>query len=137
MSARVLFAVNGTLMRGFDLNPTLLAHDGKFVREALTQPIYRLWSIRDLHPAMMRVSEGGAKIVVELWSMPMESLPAILLDEPKGLAIGIVFIEDGSEVPGVLGESYLCEGQKDITSFGGWRAYSAWLKAASSSVYVP
>jgi hypothetical protein len=34
-------------------------------------------------------------------------------------------LADGSEALGVLGETILCEGQKEITSFGGWRAYVA------------
>jgi hypothetical protein len=28
-------------------------------------------------------------------------------------------------VLGVLGEPFLCEGQREITAFGGWRAYVA------------
>ena len=38
---------------------------------------------------------------------------------------GKVKLTDGSEVLGVLGEPILCAGQKEITSFGGWRAYTA------------
>ena len=53
----VLVAVNGGLMRGFDLNRNLLAVNGTFVRETATEPAYRLWSINDRHPAMVRVKE--------------------------------------------------------------------------------
>jgi len=41
------------------------------------------------------------------------------------LSIGKVTLADGSEVLGVLGEPVLCEGQIEITSFAGWRAYTA------------
>jgi hypothetical protein len=34
-------------------------------------------------------------------------------------------LADGSEVLGVLGEPSICEGQKDITTAGGWRSYIA------------
>jgi hypothetical protein len=34
-------------------------------------------------------------------------------------------------VLGVLGEPILCEDQKEISSFGGWRAYTASLKSRS------
>jgi hypothetical protein len=62
---------------------------------------------------------------VEIWAVPPAGLSAILLKEPPGLSIGKVKLADGSEVLGVLAEPALCEGQKEITSFGGWRAYTA------------
>jgi hypothetical protein len=55
-------AVNGTLMRGLELNDNLQQVGAVFIRETLTAPIYRLWSIDDHHPAMIRVSEGGRSI---------------------------------------------------------------------------
>ena len=51
----VLLAVNGTLMRGLELNPNLLEVGATFVRETTTEPCYRLWSINDRHPGMVRV----------------------------------------------------------------------------------
>jgi hypothetical protein len=36
-----------------------------------------------------------------------------------------VTLTDGDEVLGVLGEPILCEGQREITRHGGWRAYRA------------
>ena len=125
MTPTILLAVNGTLMRGLELNPNLLAAGGTFVREACTEAAYRLWSIEDRHPAMVRVSSGGATVAVEVWSVPAEGLAFILISEPPGLTIGKVRLEDGSEVLGVLGEPALCEFQKEITEFGGWRAYTA------------
>jgi gamma-glutamylcyclotransferase (GGCT)/AIG2-like uncharacterized protein YtfP len=119
----VLLAVNGTLMRGLELNPNLLAAGAVFVRETTTAAAYRLWSIGDRHPAMVRVTGGGAPIAVELWSVPAPGVTSILEKEPAGLAIGKVTLADGSVVLGVLGESAACEGQKEITEFGGWRAY--------------
>lgn len=123
MSSGVLLAVNGTLMRGLELNPNLLAVHATFVREAATEPAYRLWSINDRHPGMIRVASGGVAVSVEVWSVPADGLASILLKEPPGLSIGKVRLEDGSEVLGVLAEPILCESQKEITSFGGWRAY--------------
>ncbi|HEU5194738.1 MAG TPA: glutamyl-tRNA amidotransferase, partial [Methylomirabilota bacterium] len=92
-------AVNGTLMRGLDLNGNLLAVGASFVREARTAPHYRLWSIGDRHPAMVRVANGGAAIALELWSIPAAGLASII--------------------------PILCEGQREITAHGGWRAYVA------------
>jgi len=125
ISQNVLLAVNGTLMRGLELNPNMLAVGATFVREAKTQAAYRLWSINDRHPAMIRVKDGGVAIDVEVWAVPPSGLASILLKEPPGLSIGKVKLADGEEVLGVLGEPALCEDQKEITEFGGWRAYRA------------
>jgi gamma-glutamylcyclotransferase (GGCT)/AIG2-like uncharacterized protein YtfP len=124
MSAQnILLAVNGTLMRGLKLNPNMLAVGATFVQETKTEPAYRLWSINDCHPAMIRVREGGMAVDVEVWSVPASGLASILLNEPPGLTIGKVKLTSGEEVLGVLGEPILCEGQKEITLFGGWRGY--------------
>jgi len=120
-----LLAVNGTLMRGLALNPNLLRAGATFVREDETDACYRIWSIGDRHPAMVRTPGQGARVAVEIWDVPSEGLAGILLGEPPGLAIGKVVLRDGSIVLGVLGEPFLCEGQREITHFGGWRAYIA------------
>ncbi|MBF2027768.1 MAG: glutamyl-tRNA amidotransferase [Oscillatoriales cyanobacterium C42_A2020_001] len=121
----VHLAVNGTLMRGLELNGNMHQVNATFVREALTEPTYRLWSISDRHPAMQRVAHNGREIVVEIWAVPVEGFATLLRLEPPGLCIGKVKLADGEEVLGVLGEAILCEGQKDITAYGGWRAYIA------------
>jgi hypothetical protein len=117
------FAVNGTLMRGLELNPNLQKIGAVFVREATTAPIYRLWSIHDRHPAMLRVNQGGKAIALEIWALSLAAIAKVLLSEPAGLCIGKVQLSDGQEVLGVLGEPFLCEQQLDITAYGGWRSY--------------
>jgi glutamine phosphoribosylpyrophosphate amidotransferase len=122
----VLLAVNGTLMRGLELNHNMVAAKATFVRETDTEPVYRLWTINDEHPAMLRVTDGtGAKVRVEVWSVPTAGLVGILLNEPPGLCIGKVRLDDGSIVLGVLGEPALIEGHREITAYGGWRSYLA------------
>jgi carbamate kinase len=119
-----LLAVNGTLMRGLKLSPNMAAAGATFVRETATEPAYRLWTINDDHPAMIRVTDGsGVAVQVEVWSVPAAGLAGILLKEPPGLAIGKVRLADGSTVLGVLGENALVEGQREITAHGGWRNY--------------
>jgi hypothetical protein len=112
-------------MRGLELNGNLLAIGATFLREAMTEPSYRLWSIGDRHPAMLRVKEGGVAIALEVWDVPVTGLATLLIQEPAGLCIGKVRLSDGEEVLGVLGEPFLCEGQREITRYGGWRAYIA------------
>ncbi|WP_036478726.1 glutamyl-tRNA amidotransferase [Myxosarcina sp. GI1] len=123
MDKTLNLAVNGGLMRGFKDNKNLLDVNATFVKEAKTKPIYRLFSINDIHPAMMRVETGGRAIAVEVWAVPPAGLATILLQEPPGLCIGKVRLADGAEVLGVVGESICCENSKDITQYGGWRNY--------------
>jgi len=119
-----LLAVNGTLMRGLELNRNLLDIDATFVREDATAACYRLFSIDDRHPAMLRTAPGnGSSVALEIWNVPLAGLARVLLNEPPGLCIGKVVLRDESVVLGVLGEPFLCEGRLEITRYGGWRAY--------------
>ncbi len=121
----IQLAVNGTLMRGLPLNGNLLQIGGRFVREAQTAACYRLWSIKDVHPGMVRVGQGGSAIALEIWEIPALGLSQLLLQEPPGLSVGRILLAEGEEVLGILAEPYLCEGQLEITAWGGWRAYMA------------
>ncbi|MGF1566920.1 MAG: glutamyl-tRNA amidotransferase [Nodosilinea sp.] len=118
-------AVNGTLMQGLELNQNLIEVGAEFLYEATTTADYRLWSIHDVHPAMVRVSQGGCAVALEVWRVPDTGLIQVLLQEPPGLCIGKVTLSHGETVLGVLGEPFLCEGQKEISELGGWRAYLA------------
>lgn len=121
-------AVNGTLMRGLALCPNLLNVGAQFEREARTEATYRLWTIDDNYPAMVKVKVGGTAVAVEVWQVPLAGLGIVLSQEPPGLAIGKVTLEDGEEVLGVIGEPLTVEGKKEITAFGGWRAYQESLQ---------
>jgi len=110
-------------MRGLELNANLLTVGATFLREAVTEPTYRLWSIGDRYPAMIRVATGGVAIAVEVWDLPPAGLSEILWQEPPGLCIGKVRLADGETVLGVLGEAIACEGQREITQWGSWREY--------------
>src|SRR5262245_9199567 len=129
----VALAVNGTLMRGLELNANMIDAGATFVCEAMTAPTYRLWSIDDRHPAMIRTATAGRSIAVEVWAVPPEGLARILLQEPSGLCVGKVKLADGKEVLGVLGEPLLVEGQREITDLGGWRAYLATKKGSDAT----
>ena len=121
-------AVNGTLMRGLELNGNLLDVGARFVREAKTDNAYRLYSINDRHPAMYRVAEGGGgQIELEIWELDGDGIASVLEKEPPGLCVGKVVLSDGSIVLGVLGEPHIFEGQKEITNHGGWRHYAGEL----------
>ena len=126
----VKLAVNGTLMRGLPLEKNLLDAGAFFLREAATAPCYRLWSINDNNPAMLRVDPAdpqAVSVAVEVWQVPAARLASVLMKEPEGLSVGKVTLSDGEVVLGVIGEPELFRGQKEISSYGGWRSYIASL----------
>ena len=126
----VKLAVNGTLMRGLPLEKNLLDAGAIFLREAATAPCYRLWSINDNNPAMLRVDPAdpqAVSVAVEVWQVPAAGLASVLMKEPEGLSVGKVTLSDGEVVLGVIGEPELARGQKEISSYGGWRSYIATL----------
>lgn len=125
---RRLLAVNGTLMRGLPLEKNLHGVGATFSEETRTAACYRLWSVNGAYPAMLRALPGdpaAGEIAVELWHVPAAGVATLLAGEPDGLCIGRVLLCDGRSVFGVLGEPAAVEGQPEITSLGGWRAYLA------------
>ena len=121
----IQIAVNGTLMRGLELNEDLLQAGAKFIRETRTDSNYRLWSNNDRHPGMLRSNDRGKEIDLEIWELSAESLVTILNQEPPGLCLGQITLADGQSILGILAEPYLVENQKEISKWGGWRAYTS------------
>lgn len=118
-------AVNGTLMRGLELEANLVNTGARFVREDYTERAYRLFSIDDIHPGMVRVPASGLEgipvsVAVEIWCVPSSSVAKLLAKEPSGLSIGKINLRDGrSPILGVLAEPTLIVGKKDISDFPG------------------
>jgi gamma-glutamylcyclotransferase (GGCT)/AIG2-like uncharacterized protein YtfP len=113
--------VNGTLMRGLALHANL---DGaKFLGEATTAPIYRIFSIGDVHPGMFEVADGGVSVPGELYRVPLQVWRAVEAGEPPGLYLGWVTLLPGRQVLGILYPRELAVHHRDISAFGGWREY--------------
>jgi gamma-glutamylcyclotransferase (GGCT)/AIG2-like uncharacterized protein YtfP len=114
--------VNGTLMRGLALHHNLAG--AEFLGEFRTAPIYRLYSISDLHPGMFEVETGGVSVAGEMYRMSDDIWQRVESGEPPHLYRGPVKLSNGRTVGGILFPRVLAEGQhKDISEFGGWRAY--------------
>jgi len=116
--------VNGTLMRGLKLHANL---DGaEFLGEARTAPRYRIYSIGDVHPGMFEVAEGGISVPGEMYRLPDDVWARVEAGEPPGLYKGPVTLDDGRVMDGILFPREMAEGiHRDISAFGGWRAYVA------------
>jgi allophanate hydrolase len=79
-------------------------------------------------PGLLRVASGGGSIAVEVWDVPLAAVGSFLALIPQPLGLGSLSLADGSSVHGFICEAHALAGAKDITSFGGWRAYLASLK---------
>ncbi len=119
------FFICGSALRGQPDHGNL--GGATFVREATTKPIYRLHSVRDQHPGIYEVAEGGVAIAGEIYEMSEEQHAALLASEPPDLYEAPIQLEDGTSVAAMVYPRELIEqrGFKDISHFGGWAAYKA------------
>lgn len=119
-------AVCGAHMTGLPLNHQLTELNATFVKATKTAQIYRLYEVPDKvppRPGMVRDTQNGTSLELEVWSMPLENFGAFMIQISEPLGIGTVILEDGSSVYGFLCESDPIKDAKEITSYGGWRAY--------------
>jgi allophanate hydrolase len=114
-----LFCI-GAHMSGLTLNPQLTELGGRFVRQALTAPHYRLFALGE-RPGLLR-DVSGAAIAGEVWALPTAAIGALLARVPAPLCFGEVGLQDGPCL-GFLAEAAGVIGAQDITEFGGWRAF--------------
>lgn len=119
--SKTLF-VNGTLMRGLALHKNL--EGAEFLGEFRTKPLYRLFSINDVHPGMYRVEQGGVSVAGEMYCMSDETWAKVEAGEPPHLYCGPVELDDGRVVDGILyPQEQIKPEHVEISSFGDWRLY--------------
>ena len=125
--------VVGAHLTGMPLNHELTALGGRLIDQTSTTPDYRLFELagaRPSKPGMLRVKEGaGARIEVEVWRLAPAAFGAFVSRIPSPLGVGTVRLDDGRRLKGFLVEAIAVEGARDVSDFGGWRAYCASLVA--------
>jgi gamma-glutamylcyclotransferase (GGCT)/AIG2-like uncharacterized protein YtfP len=119
------FFICGSALRGQPDHGNL--GSATFLGEAQTAPRYRLHSVRDQHPGIYEVPEGGVAIAGELYEFTDEQHAALLASEPPDLYEAPVVLDDGSSVHAMIYPRELIEerGFRDISEFGGWAAFKA------------
>ncbi|MFA6966214.1 allophanate hydrolase [Bosea sp. (in: a-proteobacteria)] len=121
-------AVVGAHLSGMPLNGELTRLGATFLRATTTTPDYRLFALPGgppARPGLIRVGSGGATIALEVWSLPPEGFGRFVAGIPAPLGIGTLTLADGTKVKGFLCETIATEGARDVTEFGGWRAFVA------------
>ncbi|MDX6656528.1 MAG: allophanate hydrolase, partial [Solirubrobacteraceae bacterium] len=119
----VRLAVVGAHMSGLPLNAQLTERGGRLVAAARTAPAYRLFALAGGRPGLVRVPGEGCAVEAEVWELAPAALGSLLGEIPAPLALGRVGLADGAEVTGFVCEAAGAEGARDITDYGGWRAY--------------
>ncbi|MDD4887825.1 MAG: allophanate hydrolase [Thiomonas sp.] len=123
-SGQVRVAVVGAHLSGLPLNGQLTSRGARLLRATRTAPHYKFYALPDgKRPGLIRVASGGASIACEVWELPATAFGTFVAGIPAPLGIGRVQLEDGSSVAGFICEGIGIDGAKDITAFGGWKAY--------------
>ncbi len=124
----VRVAVVGAHLTGMPLNVQLTSRDAVLVEQTTSAATYRLYALPGTvppKPGLARVAADGAAIIVELWDIPQARFGEFVAEIPAPLGIGNLQLADGRWVKGFICEPYALDGARDITSFGGWRAFIA------------
>ena len=135
----MLLAVCGLHLRGEALNGQLEELGAVFSRSRRSADKYRMVLIEasgvPSKPGMVWDPLGGAgcgTIDLELWEISDEAVGKFLQMIPAPLGLGTVRLEDGGIVYGFTCEGWVLDENrakeegisvKDITQFGGWRAW--------------
>ncbi len=125
---QVRVAVCGAHLSGLPLNVQLTSRGGRLVAPVQSAPEYKFYALPGgppYRPGMVRVTEGGGAIDMEIWELPAREFGSFVAGIPAPLGIGMVKLTDGGWVQGFVCEAAATEGAEDITGFGGWRAYLA------------
>ena len=124
----IAIAVVGAHLSGMALNGELKALGGRLLEATVTAPDYKLYALATTppKPGMLRVETGsGASIELEIWAMPAASFGKFVAAIPPPLSIGTVRLKDGRGMKGFLVEAADISGAREISAFGGWRAFVA------------
>jgi allophanate hydrolase len=124
--------VVGAHLSGMPLNHELTARNARFLRAGATTTDYKLYALAGgppFRPGLMRVACGDGKaIATEVWALSSEALGSFMAGIPGPLGIGTTKLADGTSPKGFIVEAEGIVGAKDVSEFGGWRAYIASLQ---------
>jgi allophanate hydrolase len=123
---RARLVVCGAHLDGLPLNWQLRQRGGRLIEATHSSADYQLYALAGgppLRPGMLRVSQGGGAIAVEVWELPSSELGSFLTGIPAPLGLGKVQLADGRWETGFICEPCGIEDALNISHFGGWRAF--------------
>lgn len=116
----------GSALRGQPDHKNL--QSAQFIKEAKTQPRYRLHAAGDgWHPAIYEVEQGGISIPGEVYELTQAEFEYLSANEPPNMYPSDIVLEDGEVLTAFLYPKELIEkyNWRDISDMGGWAAYKA------------
>ena len=127
----IAVAVVGAHLTGQPLNHQLTSRGARLVKTSRTAPHYRLFALEGTKPLKPGLVQEpgftGPGIEIEVWAVPEDRFGSFVSEIPPPLGIGNATLEDGSSVKCFICEPYALQSAKEVTQFGGWRAYLASL----------
>jgi len=140
-AGEIAIAVVGAHLSGMPLNGELRSAGGRLLESTTTAPHYRLYALQGAKPpkpGLLRVKNGaGATIEVEVWALPDAAFGRFVAAVPPPLSIGTLELSDGRAVKGFLAEAEAVAGARDISSFGGWRAFVGEGESVGVTISAP
>ncbi len=121
-------AVCGAHMSGLPLNPQLSSRGGRFLEATVTAAEYRLYALDGgppARPGLIRDTEAGASVPVEIWALPEGEVGSFLAGIPAPLGLGTVTLVDGRTVTGFICEFAGLAGARELDPAAGWRGFLA------------
>jgi allophanate hydrolase len=122
----ICLAVVGAHLSGEPLNHQLTEAGATLVKTARTAPRYRLFALDTIpaKPGLVRDDGcGGSAVELEIWELSVEAFGSFVASIPPPLCVGSIELNDGEWVHGFLCENHAVIHARDISVFGGWRAY--------------
>jgi len=120
--------VAGAHLSGMPRNGELLDLGARLVRATRSAPSYRFFDLADGtgRPGLMRAEDGeaGGAVEVEVWRLDERAFGELVARVAPPLVIGSVELENGTKSKGFLCEAHALAHAREITGYGGWKAYS-------------
>jgi allophanate hydrolase len=128
----IQLAVAGAHLTGQPLNFQLTQRGARLLKTARTAAEYKLYALDGTVPpkpgVVLTPGFSGPGIEVEIWALSSEAFGNFVNEVPQPMTIGTATLSDGSKVKSFLCEPFALDNARDITRFGGWRAYLAATK---------
>ncbi|MDD2857276.1 MAG: allophanate hydrolase [Candidatus Nanopelagicales bacterium] len=123
---RTLVAVAGAHLSGQPANPQLIGLGGHLHARARTAAGYRMYTVPGPFPRPGLIGTGDGPstgIEIEVWSLPTVTIDQLVATIAPPLLLGPLELDDGTTVLGFIAEPGAADPARDITDFGGWRAF--------------
>jgi allophanate hydrolase len=123
---RCLLAVAGAHLTGQPANADLVRLGGTLHSRARTAAGYRMYTVDGPFPRPGLVAGGGpGGIEVEVWDLPAAAVGGLLPGIAPPLHVGPLVLDDDTTVLGFVADTGCADPTREITGYGGWRAYLA------------